>query len=370
MKKENFAILNVLRGLSALFVIVYHFFVFFFAYPETSAGLFQIEPIALPWPDYLQALGDFPLNLGHFGVGFFFLISGFLIIPSLERYTSLKAFLTHKVFRLWPTYALCFCIGLLFVMAFFQIRNTPFPYSFDHMFACLFWVRDILHYPFIDGSVWSLEIQLKFYLFLGLLWAFGQKNFLEKACCVTILLSVLAYGLFLAFDGQEVEWFYLVTLARKTLCFFVLMLLGTCIYALYEKRIAGKKAFVLGAILLACFLSPLFRTPEFPKIVSYLLALTLFSIFILLKAPTFKPTGIFYKIIKWVSDISYPVYVGHVLPGYALMFLMVEEGFSVYLGIFLAILYTFLMATFVHKKVELFFLKTNKKTMDPKLQNP
>jgi len=58
-----------------------------------------------------------------------------------------------------------------------------------------------------------------------------------------------------------------------------------------------------------------------------------------------------------VSDISYPIYIGHVLPGYVMMYLMIDYGLSVYLGIFISLIYVFVMAEVVHKKIEASFLK-------------
>ena len=361
MVNKEYHILNVLRGLSALFVIFYHFFVFFFSNQSMSAGLLQIEPIDLPEPFYLQILGDFPLNIGHLGVAFFFLISGFLIQPSLERYATLKSYLTHKVFRLWPSYLLCFFMGLLFVMIFCLLRGSPFPYTFGHLFSYFFWMRDIFHYSFIDGAVWSLEIQVKFYIFAGIIWNLGKKNFLEKMCFLTLLISIFVYGLYNIFEGEDASWFYLVMLARRNLKYFVLILLGTCIYAFYKKQISGQKAFGLCSLMLACFMSPLFSSSDFAKIISYLSGFFVFSYFILFHVKSIEPKGLFYKFIKWVSDISYPLYIGHVLPGYTIMYFMIEQGLSVYLGIFSALIYVFLMAHVIHKKVESSFINVGKK---------
>jgi len=368
MVKKEYDILNVLRGFSALFVLSYHFFVFFFAHQEFSAQLLNITPIDLAEPFYLQAVRDFPIDIGHFGVGFFFLISGFLILASLERYGSLKTFLVHKIFRLWPSFAVCLASGLLFVSLFCLLRDSPFPYESDHLFACLFWVRDLFQYPFIDGAVWSLEIQLKFYLLAGIIWSFGKTNFLEKMCGFVILASLLVYGLFLLFDGDNPSWFYLVLLARKNLKFFVLILLGTCLYSFYKKQISWQKALGLCSLLLVCFLSPVFHSPDPKKTAAYLLAGLVFSYFTFFHSKKIESKGLTYKFIKWVSNISYPLYIGHVLPGYVLMYMIVDYGFSVYLGILFAFGYAFLIADIVHKKIETLFIQKNLNTHFPKVQ--
>ncbi len=361
MIKQEYYILNILRGLSALFVLFYHFFVFFFVHQSTSAGLLQIEPMDLPDPFYLQAIMDFPLNIGHFGLTFFFLISGFLIQPSLERYASLKGFVIHKILRLWPSYVICFGTGLVFVYVFYLLGDSPFPYTWDHVCSYFFWVRDIFHYRLIDGSVWSLEIQIKFYLFAGIVWSMGKKNFLEKMCFLIVLMSVAAYGLDFFLGGEELSWFYLVSLARKNLQYFMLILLGSCVYSSYKKQISWQKALGLCGILLACFVSPLFHSPDGIKTISYLLGVSIFSYLMLFHGTSIKVKGILGKVINWISDISYPIYIGHVLPGYVMMYLMIENGLSVYLGIVISLIYVFVMSELVHKKIEVSFVKMSGK---------
>lgn len=361
MEKQEYYLLNILRGLSALFVLFFHFFVFFFKHQSTSAKLLQITPIDLPDPFYLQIINNVPVNIGHLAVAFFFLISGFLIQPSLERYVSLKTYLIHKIFRFWPSYLICFSMGLVFVMGFSALRESPFPYSVGHIFAYFFWVRDIFHYPFIDASVWSFEIQIKFYLFAGLIWSVGKKNFLEKICFSTLFMSLAIYGLYSFMDGADSPWFYLVTLARKNLKYFILILLGTCIYSFYKKQISGTKTLGLCILLLACFLSPLFSSPDISKTMGYLLAFFAFSYLILTHIKNIRSKGIVHRFLNWVSKISYPLYIGHVLPGYTIMYFMIDCGLSVYLGIFISLIYVFLMAEVVHKKIERPFINMSSK---------
>ncbi|MBY0502031.1 MAG: acyltransferase [Alphaproteobacteria bacterium] len=370
MNKESYDTLDILRGFSALFVIVYHYYVYFFTQPEISANLLEIEPIYLPDPFYLQPLLSIPIDIGHLGVAFFFLISGFLIQPSLERYSSLKTFLIHKIFRLWPSYVFCFSLGLVFVALFYFFKNDPFPYSFGQILSYFFWVRDIFNYPMIDGAIWTLELQIKFYIFAAIVWSFGKKNFTEKICYLVLFLSVAVYGLYLFGKGEESSWFYFVVLARKTLKYFLLILLGTCIYSYYKKELSGVKTLFLCSLLVICFISPLFSSPSYPKTVSYLLGFFSFAYLALYHGKSKLKEGILRKTIKWVSSISYPLYIGHVLPGYTLMFFMFDQGISVFWGSFMALFYVFLMSYFVHEKIELVFIKLNKKMSIKKIENP
>lgn len=301
----------------------------------------------------MQPILDFPLDFGHLAVGYFFLISGFLIHASLQRYDSLSLFLRHKVLRLWPTYCVCFSLGLLFVAAFNDLLYRPFPFTWGHVLACFFWVRDIFGYSLIDGALWTLEIQLKFYIFSILVWSIWKKDFLEKACFLTVILSCIVYGIYHFAQDGAYDWFYLVILFRQTLRFFMLILLGSCVYAFFKKEISTTKMIFLCGILLGCFVSPLFSGTFSSKIVGYLVGFFSFFFFILIYGQHITLEGKVSRLINWISNISYPLYIGHVLPGYMIMCYTIEEGYNVYLGIFIAFLYTFVMATVVHRKVEM-----------------
>ena len=67
------------------------------------------------------ALFQTSLILGQFGVGLFFVISGYVIPGAVLRAgTGLRGrggFLLSRVLRLWPTYALCFGIGAALLSA-------------------------------------------------------------------------------------------------------------------------------------------------------------------------------------------------------------------------------------------------------------
>lgn len=361
MKKQEFYVLNMVRGLCALTVLLYHYFIFFFAHQDFSASLIWVESACLPEPFYLPFFLDLHFDLGHFAVSFFFLMSGFFILPSLRRYNSLKIFLIHKIFRLWPTYVVGFATGLIFIAVFHWLGDSPFPFDWEHILAYFFWVRDLFHYAYIDGSVWTLEVQIKFYILAILLWTLGSKNYLDKIVIFTLVMSVVAYVYFGMIEDRESTAYYLTIVARKNLKYYLLILLGTCVYSFYKKEISWIKALVYSGVMLGFFWSPLFFSPDISKMAGYTAGFFIFS-YLVLRHPFYHPSeGILRRFFDWAAGISYPLYVGHVLPGYVMMFMAVESGVSVYWGILVALIYSLVMATFVHKKIELPFLKFNKK---------
>lgn len=59
--------------------------------------------------------------------------------------------------------------------------------------------------------------------------------------------------------------------------------------------------------------------------------------------------------MDWFAKISYPLYVGQVLPGYTVLYYMLEKGVNVYLSLFTATAVVFPIAIFAHKYIEKVF---------------
>lgn len=365
MYKNELPFLNVIRGSSALLVLFFHFFIFFFDQQPFCAKLLNVEPLDLTDPFYLSYINAIPFNIGHLGVSFFFLMSGFFIQPSLEKYNLIRPFLVHKFLRLWPCYAFCFALGLLFVYGFSLLRDDIFPYSFSHMLSYFFWTRDIFHYSYIDGAVWSLEIQVKYYIFAALMWYFWRHKFFEVMTFSLLLLCVMGYAINAMgwVEGSSYEYF--VYVFNRNIKFFLFITLGICFYEYYKKKISTLKLFMFVFLLMGCFLSiASFSIPfKMPLMNSYCLGLALFAGSIFFKALGHKNVGYGTKAMGWVAKISYPLYIGHVLPGYTILYYLLEQGANVYLALIAALVPLFPIAYFAHEKIEKVFagIKTERR---------
>src|SRR3990167_2818312 len=156
--------LNYIRGGAALCVVLYHYGFFFFTNQTFCAQLCFFPPIEFAHP-FIETIESFPFDLGQFAVTLFFLLSGFLSPYLIEKYKTRAAFLRNRFFRLWPIYAVGLLINILSVVAGSFYTGGEWPYSFDHVLASLFCVRDLLGYSYITGIVWTFEIEVKFIIF-------------------------------------------------------------------------------------------------------------------------------------------------------------------------------------------------------------
>src|SRR5438034_6669900 len=158
------------------------------------------------------------------------------------------------------------------------------------------------------------------------------------------LLLLCGIGFIMSSQGwfEESSYEYLVYVFNKDIKYFLLITLGLCFYIHYKKQHSFFKPIVFGLLLLACFMSPLSYPTRDLLMHSYYLGLFLFGCSVLFTNMGQKRTGYGSRAMEWVAKISYPLYVGHVLPGYTIMYYLLEKGVNVYLTLFVALCVSFI----------------------------
>lgn len=131
-------------------------------------------------PDWLEAHG-FP-QFSEFGVNAFFAISGYLVCKSLQRNASPLAYLRNRALRIFP--GLTVLILLTIFVAGPVMTHTWFPEWLEYLTnLSLYHLTPTLpHFfatnpiPVINGSLWTLPLEVTCYLILlGLSWS-GALN--------------------------------------------------------------------------------------------------------------------------------------------------------------------------------------------------
>jgi Acyltransferase family len=158
---------NALRGIAALTVMFSHYFSFWIdpAAIASVAHFPAFQAAAPATPSYVRAYAaTYPFAPPAFGVALFFMVSGFVIPFSFASYGRL-GFLVARIMRLYPTYMVGFGITVvsLGVAAIGWHRAFPYPPTavLSHILPG---VRDLIGGPNIDYVVWTLEVEVKFYV--------------------------------------------------------------------------------------------------------------------------------------------------------------------------------------------------------------
>ena len=157
---------NQLRGVAALCVVFSHLVGVYWGMRD-YVGLASASPVQPgPVPD-IFAVASYPwFNFGPFGVGLFFLISGFVIPFSLDRH-SRASFLAARLLRIYPTYVAALCLELAVLQAAALYWQRPFPYGDATVLWNLLLLNSQTGHPSIDLVNWTLVVELKFYLVMA-----------------------------------------------------------------------------------------------------------------------------------------------------------------------------------------------------------
>lgn len=348
--------INNLRALAALFVVFFHYFIFFFTDHKFCAKLSCFPPLDMsPFEGFIQFLEAIPFNLGYFAVAFFFLISGFLTPYLFERYTSRRLFFKNRFFRLWPTYVIGLSINILFIWGACLYNGIDFPFSFSEISASFFGLRDVLGYPFITGIVWTFEIEIKFILFCFIVYPLIQKPSLRLLVALCIILF------WICFWGQRITQedltypdalFYFFRSLTHNIKFFCFLLEGVIYYFFLSNKISKKEFLILSIILMLSFIAELYFTLKIDYFIQYLLSyFSGLGVFIWYMGRVFTKSQSLH-FFHFVAKTSYPLYLIHAVPSYIIMFILYDLGISLFWGIGLAFLVCFALSYITHCFVE------------------
>jgi peptidoglycan/LPS O-acetylase OafA/YrhL len=166
----RFDFLDVVRGLAALGVLLEH----------------SCE-ICVPGFTYITSRYFHPVP---FLLSLFMLVSGFIIPASLERTGSASRFWVRRFFRLYPLY--WFDLILLYLLYLVTPSMTTFdPRSGWHWLANFTMFQDFLRVPHANPVVWTLTIEMAFYITCTVLFSFGL---LRRSCSIAWA-GVAVFGL-------------------------------------------------------------------------------------------------------------------------------------------------------------------------------
>lgn len=171
--RERIPGLDILRGLSALSVLGFHF--------TTRFGNIFGHPLApglsVPW--------------GQRGVEVFFVISGFAIQLSLESTSSARDFLVARAVRLYPT----FWAALILTFTVVHVFGLPErAVSYHDALLNLSMIPASLGAQVADGVYWTLERELRFYGLVLLLLALGLGRYTMHALLATVAVQTVGAG--------------------------------------------------------------------------------------------------------------------------------------------------------------------------------
>jgi peptidoglycan/LPS O-acetylase OafA/YrhL len=181
MNKTYYPTINLLRGLAALLVCIYHFT----NYSDINGELFDSG-------NWLREIGHF----GKLGVFVFFIITGFVIPLSLMKHSFQIRQLPRYIAKRWirieiPYLGSIFCI-LLISLAFCIVNEIPFTIDLRRFLHHLFYTAPFAGQQWYNPIYWTLAIEMQFYLLIALLFPLISKNSEVFKFVIPLLIAVSA----------------------------------------------------------------------------------------------------------------------------------------------------------------------------------
>ena len=291
-KTHRITSLDGLRGIAILFVLVFH----------TFAHWGQV----IPWTTF----ADFPFfKYGSFGVELFFLISGFVIYMTLENSQTLNQFLFRRWLRLFP--AMLIASLFIYSTSFYLIERPFGSINFIDIFPGLLFIDPLIINKFqlflkfnpIEGSFWSLYVEVKFYLLFGLLYFINKRSALLNLIVIFLISFVFKIGQQLSFFSFSAPINFFIN-DLLSLQYFGSFCVGACLYRALNA--SSQKHIFLSIILM--FPTALILFNHYDEILISLLVYLFFLLTLLNKKVAHIVSN---RYLIFCGFISYPLYLIH-----------------------------------------------------------
>ena len=311
--------LDALRGLAVLAVLLFH-------YTSRYDGIYGYpDPPLLAFPD------------GHFGVEFFFAISGFVITWTTSRTRDVRDFFISRFSRLWPAYA----AGVLLTWSIVATFGLPGrEYGPLHALFNLTMVQELFGMPHVDGAYWSLYVELIFYAWTAAALACGVLGRRIAIVCTGLVACVAlqavqdAFGLWIPGRGLK------LALAD----FFPFFAIGILVF---DARTAGRLHWHHVALLFAAIAVAGYANHR----IAFAVVAALAALFITGAAfGTMRFLAV--RPLLFLGSISYSLYLVHQNIGYVVIRQALASGWATELAILAATVLCLALAMLLRSAVE------------------
>ena len=118
------------------------------------------------------------------GVPIFFFLSGLLISAAWERDPDLKSFFGNRFYRIFPGLWLCVLLSVVVIALTAAMLNEDLPYRLLALWGIMQatflpqWNPEFLDWfgiGVVNGSLWTIPVELSFYLFLPMVYALSNR---------------------------------------------------------------------------------------------------------------------------------------------------------------------------------------------------
>lgn len=311
--KERLENIDLLRGVAIIFVVLYHYTNH---YP----------------PEYLLRTDNWFLPIAKYGwsgVDIFFIVSGYCIALTIIKTSNFVEFSVKRFARIYPAYFFCGISTLIF-FSFFDLPGREVSWFTGFMNLIFANFVPGLNFKYIDGIYWALIVELKFYIFFGIIYFFFKN--LNKAIIVWGIFAIIL-NLLLIFTEKVI---FISSISPHANLF----LIGLIVFNLKDKNFFPYLLITLIA------LTNIFINERYSDYEIYFLFLIFITILILKININLK-----LNFLSKIGLISFSWYLLHNAIGIIIIRELNKIGFENY-SIVIAIITTLVFATISFKFIE------------------
>ncbi len=298
-RKTYYPLLDTLRFFAAFWVMNFHYL----------AGV-DLED-TLMWYRY-----------GNLGVQLFFIISGFVIMQSLQGKT-LKEFATGRFIRLFPLFwFLCTITYILTLIVPDASHVSTTSYLINMTMLPDVFIGYFHRGSLVDAAYWTLTIEFLFYIFIGLFCSFFSYKNIRYFLAGWLVISMIVFALHV--DKN----FYMKLLLVRHASYFVFGS-ALAIVVMQQAKNVYQKYFDRGLVVIAAGYSLYIHTraidaypypnPLDTPIVTGLLILFFVGVPVLLYLSTLIKNPRIIRGLAVIGGLTYPLYLIHQRIGNVMM---------------------------------------------------
>lgn len=235
----------------------FDFLRFVFAFVVVLSHLIDLSHLHsfLPFKRYFDS---------HLSVTAFFIISGFLIAGSYIKTNNVKLYFVKRAKRLLPAYIFIIVFSFFFFSFFSKLTSLQYfssPILYKYLFAnllftnfiqpCLPGVFDSNLLCTINGALWTIKVEVSFYLILPIILYFGNKIKEKIYLYIGLYLFSLLYFYGLGFASLKITKFASIfdILQHQIPGFLTYFVSGIAIYEYFDKFSLHKNKLLFIAIV-------------------------------------------------------------------------------------------------------------------------
>lgn len=256
---------------------------------------------------------------GAFGVQLFFFISGFVILMSARRAETPSDFVISRAARLYPVYWIAVTVSIA-VAVIFRVPHTDVGWVGRLMNYTM--IQRLLFFENVDEVYWTLAIEMQFYLIIFALLVLTKARLTNRVVialaatwiALSLVVSIVARPHTLGIDPQLVDTTWKIILNMVLVEWGPFFSAGMLTFL--ARSDARFRLPAYGAVTSTVVVAGVLHGWVQALVVAIVAALFLVVV-------SRQRTGFLrWAPIQFYGRISYSLYIGHAVTGYALLHLL------------------------------------------------